>query len=205
MEHLNFQTLVDFLEGDLSAADRDRVRAHLDECAACGQELAAARRLLDETRGPGLAAPSPGLVRRALAAFRRRQARSARQPRPTRTAVLRFDSWTKAAPLGLRGTPQEHQLLFATEERAFDVDLQIVKDSLTDDFVLRGQVLSNRPEPGDLEGIELRLIDAGGRAWRGLADQLGRFTFSGLVPGTYTLQVILDDYDLLLEPLLVEG
>jgi hypothetical protein len=198
-DHPSFQTMMAYLEKNLSETEQGRVEAHMDDCTDCKRELDVVRRMLGAMKRQDLDAPSPNLIKRILTAFQRKQARLSQRPR--RQATLQFDSWTRAAPLGVRGTPQERQLLFS--ESAYDLDLQVVRDSEAETFMLRGQVLDGDAQPYGLEGIELCLAGADTERY-GLTDQLGRFSFSQIPKGTYSLQVILEDQDILLEPVLVE-
>lgn len=151
-----------------------------------------------------LTAPEPALLNRIQAAFRRKQKRS--DQRPTLPAALKFDNWTQSAALGTRGAvPRERQLLFS--EGTFDLDLQIVKDADNDTFSVRGQLLQMDEVYLDtsIEGIELHLIGEDDRRSRRVTDEYGRFHFSYCSPGDYTLQVILDDHDIVLQSLTIKA
>lgn len=203
MRHVSFQTLVDLAQSTLNTANKEKAQQHLATCQRCQKELEELRHLLEGLQAPPLAAPQPDLMKRLVSAFRRQQTQLAQ--RPLRPATLQFDSWTKFAPSGVRGgTSQEHQLLFAAS--LFDVDLQIVEDVAAPGvFSLRGQVLAleaeGEPEPDNPEGMELRLADRAGDERRSLTDHLGRFTFSRLTAGQYTLRLLLDDHDVIFESL----
>jgi len=158
--------------------------------------------ILNEVNNKSLTAPEPMLLNRLTAAFRRKQARKAE--RPSLDATLKFDNWTQAPALGVRGSAaRERQLLFS--EGAFDLDLQIVKDAENSTFTVRGQLLQTDEEYPDaqLEGIELHLSQADGPKSLRVTDEYGRFHFSYCSPGEYTLQVILDDHDIMLKPLVM--
>ncbi|MCX7681856.1 MAG: zf-HC2 domain-containing protein [Anaerolineae bacterium] len=195
MKHLNFRYLVRYIEGDLAEAQREKADAHLADCADCRRELERVRRLRGEIGE--FVSPPAELVGRVLAAVRRRKTRRAERPRYQ--PALRFDSWTQWAALGARGAPQERQLLFS--EGAFDLDVQITRDQVPGAYILRGQVLNNTPQPAGLEGIELRIVDGNGVPRRGLTDKLGRFKFTQLEEGVYSLQVIFDDHEIVLDSL----
>jgi len=171
----------------------------MTECVDCRGELDIVRRMLGALAEDELVAPSESLIERALIAFKRRRDR---QPqRPSRRAALQFDSWTKMAPLGVRGTPQERQLLFSESE--YDLDVQVVRDTEAETFTLRGQILDGESEPYGMEGLELHL--AGDKIERyGLTDDLGRFNFSQLSPGIYSLHVLMQNHDIVLDKLAVE-
>lgn len=195
MRHLTLRYLVRYIEGDLDEAQREKADAHLADCADCRRELERVRRMQGEVGE--FVAPPAELVGRVLAAVRRCKARRAERPRYQPT--LRFDSWTQWAALGVRGAPQERQMLFS--EGAFDLDVQIARDRVPGAYVLRGQVLDNTPQPAGLEGIELRIVDGNGVPRRGLTDKLGRFKFTQLAEGIYSLQVIFDDHEIVLDSL----
>jgi len=196
--HLSFHTLMTYSNDNLNDAERKEVETHLAACSDCQSELALVRRIVGAMRGEDLVTPSSSLIDRILTAFRRKQARL--PERPHRRATLQFDSWTKLAPLGVRGTPQERQILFSEDE--YDLDLQIARDVESDTFVLRGQILDGEAQPYGLEGIELCLSSSCIDRY-GLTDTLGRFSFSQLSQGDYSLQVILEDQDIFVEPVYI--
>ena len=158
--------------------------------------------LLKNANRESLSAPEQTLIDRVTTAFRRRQARQTE--RPSSGARLKFDNWTQAPALGMRGAAaRERQLLFS--EEAFDLDLQIVKDAEDITFTVRGQLLqTDEIYPNtQLEGIELRLNQTDGSESLRVTDEYGRFHFSYCSPGEYTLQVMLDDRDIILKPLAI--
>jgi hypothetical protein len=62
--HLSEADLAGFLDRDLAAAERRRVVAHLDECAACRRDLVEMRQMVDSYSGPpDAAAPAEAPVR----------------------------------------------------------------------------------------------------------------------------------------------
>lgn len=172
----------------------------MDSCTDCQEELNTVRRMLGAMKESSLVAPPPNLIDRMLTAFRRKQVQLAQ--RPHRQAVLQFDSWTRMALAGLRGPQQEHQLLFS--ESAFDLDLLVVKDHETGNFVLCGQILNGESQSFGLEGVEIELSGVDIQRYR-VSDRLGRFSFSQLPKGTYRIQVALEDRIISLEPVLVEN
>ena len=139
MEHYAFHTLVDYAMGKTPTGQTRAIAAHLETCATCQTELAAAQRLLDLPPPKPLeeVAPSPGLIERATAAFRRRQREVAE--RLTTSSTLEFDSLTDMA-LGVRGVTADRQLLY--EAGHFDVDLQIVREPESKQLTLHGQILA---------------------------------------------------------------
>ncbi len=194
-KHPSFQRLLAYLRDELSAAEKETVKGHLETCTHCQQELNLARRVLLGAKNE-LHSPPSDLLGRVTAAFRHWRSRS--PSRPQRQAVLRFDSWAQLAALGVRGTPQERLLLFS--ENAFDLDVQVAR-SEANTFALRGQVLGKGSQPDTLEGIELRVVNADGAIRRGLTDEVGCFSFTQLPEGTYSVHVVFEDHDVVLGPI----
>jgi len=197
-KHLTFPRLVDYIEGKLDETDRKAIDAHLATCARCQREWERSRRLMEDVRA--FEEPPASLPQRILAAVRHKKSRHPHRPR--HSATLQFDSWINAALQGVRGTPQERQLLFT--EDGFDLDVEIVEDKHSEAFLLRGQLLSDRVGLDELEGVELRLMSEADIERRGVTDRLGRFSFSLLPEGRYSLQVMLDDHDIAVDDLEIE-
>jgi hypothetical protein len=196
MEHLHVKSLIQYLENEMPPSAREESEAHLASCMVCRSKLADVRRMLDATGTEEmLVSPPQNLVRRVITAFRRR--RNQGNDRSRHQAMLQFDSWASFSPVGVRGMSHERQLLFS--ESTWDLDLQIVREREEDTFALRGQILGEETDTGGLEGIELRVTDGEGAERRGLTDHLGCFNFTRLSEGTYSVQVFLDDYDLVLD------
>lgn len=196
MKEIEFQTLIDYLNDSLTESERTAVEAYLEEDPTGQQELARARQALAGLRSDDMVAPSPSLMARVQAAFRHRLNRGS--DRPQRQAELQFDSWAQPMPQGVRGIPQERQLLF--HHGAYDLDLQVVQAQTPNDYVMRGQLLADSPGlQNELEGILLNLRNTTtGQERRGLTDQYGRFSFSQLSKGEYLLLVELDSYDIVI-------
>jgi hypothetical protein len=201
MRHLNFEQLLDYLENNLNTEEKAAVQTHLATCTTCQHELQTVRQTLEGMQRDSLKSPSSRLLRSTVAAFRHKQIRSAQLPRSVLTPD--FDSRAKNTPRGQRSLSlsQEHQLLYSVNDGAYDVDLQIVKDSVLDAYMLRGQILGNELHLTELEGLELQLLGPEGMKRRGLTDELGRFSFSLLSEGSYSLQIIFDDREVYLEAL----
>jgi hypothetical protein len=195
MKEIEFQTLIDYLDDNLTESERMAVETYLEEDPTGQQELARARQALAGLWSDDMVEPSPSLVARVRAAFRRQLNRGS--DRPLRRAELQFDSWAQL-PQGVRGVPQERQLLF--HEGAYDLDLQVAQAQTPNDYVMRGQLLADSPGlQNELEGILLNLRNTTtGQERRGLTDQYGRFSFSQLSKGEYLLLVELDSYDIVI-------
>lgn len=198
MNHLSFQELVSYLKNNVAQATE--TEKHLQTCSRCRAELLLiqkATEALDTNTPDSLVEPTPGLKRRALTAFQRKQRQN--QDRVRLTATLKYDSRTKIVAAGMRGGREtDRQLLYAINNGRYDVDFQIAKDT-SDTYVLRGQIMTGAIPEINLEGLELRCINADGLERRGLSDNLGRFTFSRLPQAIYAIQITFDDSVVLFE------
>ena len=197
MNHIPFETLVDYTENQLNQNQSEAVVAHLKTCAVCQAELERVHSILSDMGDHTWTAPANHLINRVLSAFRRRA--SQQSQRTTHPINLALDSWTQLAALGLRGSPKERQFLFS--EDAFDLDIQVVKEADTQNYALQGQLFSNDGQDSNMEGFEVQITGPSDFERRGLTDYLGRFSFLGLEASTYTLKLILNDRDLLVESL----
>jgi hypothetical protein len=194
MAHPTFQVLVDYLDFQLAENRRASVERHLATCAECQQALTLAQDFLAGARQPA-PVPPPSLVRLALSAVKRQLNRV--QQRSIESAIFSFDSWALAATSGARGATAERQLLYTLDP--YDLDLQIGPDPQGQTLLLRGQLLASEPQPAGLEGITIRLLREDEEQALRLTDELGRFSISNLSPGSYTLQVVLEQRDILIE------
>ena len=202
MKHINFEQLLDYVENKLNSTEHKNVQIHLNTCNNCQTELELAYQVAGVEAKASFAVPKPSLVKRTMAAFRRQKNRSIQLP--SIPAILDFDSWTKLAPMGVRGLPQEHQMLYSVDDGRFDIDLQIFKDEIAKAFAMRGQILANSAMPFNLEGIELRLRNTVGTQRYGLTDPLGCFSFTQLSAGDYSLKILFDEYETLLASLSIK-
>jgi hypothetical protein len=195
MHHIDFQKAIDYQQKNLTDEEMNTISQHLPNCAKCQEEVAMAQQFLSTSQN--LSAPSPGLLNRVQAAFRRKQERLAE--RTERKANLQFDSWAQLAAMSVRGVPQERQLLFHEDE--FDLDLQVMNDRESNTYTIRGQLLGDFPDdtPDELEGIALSLKNKTTQQTRqGLTDQYGRFAFSQIDQADYELFVALKERDIVI-------
>lgn len=194
MTHISFPRLIDYLEERLRPEEVTELSLHLAHCVECQSSLTLARQFLTNMRGQNLEQPKASLLRRAIAAFRQQQ-----QPlddRPQQSGDLRYDNWQDHALAGVRGLPNEHQLLY--QAAGYDIDVQITLDPATQSYVLRGQILTTVQPQAAMEGSAIRLTDGATIERGALADHLGRFQFSYLPQGAYTLTITADALDLII-------
>ena len=73
MNHLDFQQAIEYLQKTLPNDKTNLIDQHLLACATCQQEIEVARQFMGTPQN--LSAPSPNLLNRVTAAFRRKQER----------------------------------------------------------------------------------------------------------------------------------
>ena len=204
MNHIDFQKAIDYLQKAIQTEEITQIDQHLLDCSHCQEEIEMAKSFL--TASQNLSVPSPNLLNRVTTAFKRKQERLSQ--RSERKAALQFDSWALLAAQGVRGIPQERQLLF--HEDKFDLDLQVMNDREAEKYTMRGQLLGSfgSDTSDNLEGISLRLRNkTDGQSRQGLTDQYGRFSFSLVDQADYELFVELKERDIIinLESLSITG
>ena len=193
MNNVNFEMLIAYLNDELSPEQVTAVKEYLKNTPNAQKELESARQIVNSLENNNLAAPEKNLIDRVQAVFRHKAAQS--KERIQHQAKLTFDSWTQPTPLGVRGRPQERQMLF--HEEAFDIDIQLLNDSPINNLTLRGQIMTTTEI--DLEGVEIVLTSPSNQlSRRSLTDGYGRFSFTQLQKGDYQLAARLDTRDIVL-------
>jgi hypothetical protein len=195
-----FESLIDYLEERLNDEESDKIQKLLQESSDARKQLEAARLFLQSARSQELAEPPRTLVDRALSAFRRRahQLNDRIQQMPT----LQFDSALSPAPSGVRGSTEERQLLYSVG--SFDLDMQMQRHVASGTITLRGQLLTPDMPADGLVGIPISLMSDIGEERHSLTDKLGRFSISHLSIGNYAMRLTFDQYDILVDPLVVD-
>ncbi len=153
MIHPNHETLINYIENQLSEADWASTEAHLSRpCQECSSKVTQLRMVLDAARKDRSNAPPPGVLERAVAAFKERAAIA---PRPLLRvlAELLFDSRLQLSPMGARGAARTHQMLFTTHQ--VDIDLSITPERREHNLV--GQILDREQtdEPASVAFVSL--------------------------------------------------
>lgn len=191
MAHFNYETLLNYLEDQLSVEERSQVDAHVSSCQRCGQRLALLRTVLQSTAGDRTVAPPESILKRAVDIAHDRRESSQRKPWMRVVAALRFDSRLQLSSAATRGATRGRQMLFTTEQ--VDIDLQI-KPGRTDSDLL-GQMLSTQ-RTGEILPAFVSLQSSAGVLLRATeTDSLGQFTFRQISSGIYDLVFELEDQE----------
>lgn len=179
--NVSLETLADYLDQTLSAAEREQFAAHLNTgCRTCAVRLTELRRLIDVLAGESLTAPPVSIVRRAKSMFRRRLAEAKTAPILAR---LMLDSRQNSLAMGARSSDGSTvQLLYQTA--LFDIDLWQEPDP-QGGWYLIGQVYPRRH--GEPFLVEDAVMEAANGV-RSPADACGaEFHFAGADEGTYQI------------------
>jgi hypothetical protein len=192
MAHLSDEVLIQYIEHQLSDAERADAEAHLAcPCQRCNQTLRRMRQVLENTASNQTTAPPAEVLQRAIASFQ--QLPVLREPRLRFLAKLLFDSQLQFSLSAVRGGTQKRQMLFST--RQVDIDLQITPKQ--DTHYLIGQILSTEETEEERPAAFVRLKNDTGEFLRGTeADTLGQFSFQQVPPGTYDLVFDFDDQEI---------
>lgn len=188
MIHPNHETLINYVEDQLSEADQASTEAHLSRpCQECTNKVVQLRMVLDAARKDRTSAPPPGVLDRAVAAFKERAAIAPRQLLRV-LAELLFDSRLQLSPMGSRGAARTRQMLFTTHQ--IDIDLSITPERR--DHNLAGQIL-DREQTDELSSVAfVSLQNEAGTLLRSIeTDPFGQFTFKQIPPGVYDLVIDL--------------
>ncbi len=184
MAHLNYITLLNYVEDQVSAEERSKIDAHLAEpCWQCGRRLALLRTVLHSARDDRTVAPPEAVLKRAIDMGRTRRDLPERRPWMRVVAALRFDSRLQLSSAAMRGVTRTRQMLFTTEQ--VDIDLQIKPGRADHDLL--GQMLSTQ-HSGEAVPAFVSLQNNTGTLLRATeTDSLGQFAFRQIPPGNYDL------------------
>jgi hypothetical protein len=171
MSHPTYKTLINYIEKQLSQAERGKVEEHLSgPCLQCSQKLTRLQTALEAAAQDQTVAPPADVLRRAVAIHHKRP---------------------KSA-MASRGAARTRQMLFTTEQ--VDIDLQMTPDG--SDHNLAGQVLGT--ELADkLSWAFVSLQNETGDLMKSTeTDPLGQFIFKQIPPGVYDLVFDLGSHDI---------
>lgn len=192
MTHLKYETLLNYLEGQLSTEERNQVDAHFAEaCQQCDRRLVLLRTVLQTVVGDRTVAPPADVLKEAVEKAKSRKKTSKPKLWNRMVAALTFDSHLQLSSAAMRGSGRARQMLFTAEQ--VDIDLQI--KSGRSDHQLLGQVLDTRHSGGSISAfVSLQNNEGQQRATE--TDSLGQFAFHGVSSGTYDLVFDLDDQEI---------
>jgi hypothetical protein len=189
MECIGFERLIDFLDGRVSAREKDLVEAHLrvgcSECRAGRLWYEGFKRL---GAGLGTTEAPPWIIRRAERLFdiKRPSARVAGAAHSV--AKLVFDSLKRPAPAGARSAAvPERQVLYWIEN--YSIDLQMVQTASASANLI-GQVIDAEEAGfGSVAQAPVDLIYEGEPVRRTTTNEIGEFSIIGVDQHAYDLRI----------------
>ena len=189
-----FQQLLDYLDGRLDRAAADAVSTHLAlGCRQCDGDRAWYQQVKVVAASDDSSEPPPWVLKRALRVFNAPRARTSIAGRVGRVvASLVFDSLRQPALGGARsGGVEGRQLLYRAED--YSIDVQVAPSDETG-AELTGQILCEGESMFEsVAGLQLDLIDNGGKTVSTVTNDRGEFTIAGVDFGSYDLQVDVKD------------
>ena len=198
MAHLNYETLLNYLQNQSSTEERKEVEAHLGEsCQECNRRLTLLKRVLQVTANDHTVAPQEVVLKKAI-----KTGSNGRHPSHTRflagvIATLSFDSSLQLSAATTRGTSRARQMLFTTDQ--LDIDLKIKRGK--EDHELFGQVLGMQNSEEAVSAFVSLQSNAGQPLKATETNSEGQFTFREIPSGTYDLVFDLEDQQVTIQRL----
>jgi hypothetical protein len=197
---LQVETLLDWIEGRLPAAEAERVAVSIAAADEATRATVAWLRAFRETSAALVfEAPPAGthtLLQERFAAY----TRARRRPGFLRRfiATLNVESFNQPALVGMRGAAQGRQQIIFNSP-VLDVALNIRKRPADQQFELSGQIFLKETEAS--QSLTVRLLDDDDELASAAADDLGEFELSGVAAGRYTLLLQTGATEVVIAPL----
>lgn len=191
MAHFKYETLLNYLENQLSDEERSQVDEHIASCPRCSRRLTLLQAVLRSTAGDRTVTPPESVLKRAVDIAHGKRESSLRKPWLRVVAALNFDSRLQLSSAAMRGTAHGRQMLFTTKQ--VDIDLQI-KPGRTDSDLM-GQMLSTQSSGEVLPAFVSLQSNAGTLLRATETDPLGQFTFRQIPSGSYDLVFDLENQE----------
>jgi hypothetical protein len=187
MTHIDYETLLDYLEGRSSKEGKGRVEMHLAQpCALCDRRIALLRKVLVSVAGDRALAPPESVLQQAFGIPQHEPIH--RPGLLTRLiATLSFDSDLQSSPVLTRGSARERQVLFNTGQ--VDIDFKIKEEH--GDYDLLGQVMGKEAAFGFASLQNAAQVYAATEL-----DAHGQFAFRAVRPGKYDLVFEFEDQEI---------
>jgi len=183
MLHPTYETLMNYLDNQLSDAERAQLELHLSQpCQKCSVKMNRLRSVLAVAASDRTIAPPADVLKQAIALYQK-QIIPTILPHMRVLAALQFDSRLQFSPATFRGVTRTRQLLFATQQ--VDIDLQLTPEHGEQNLV--GQILGPKQNK-QLSLAFVSLQNKAGKLLKGTeTDPYGQFAFRQILPGIYDL------------------
>src|SRR5262245_44993940 len=183
--HLDAESALDFIEGQLQKDREAFWKQHLETCSDCAQDFRQWQEIAVYLKRSHLVSASQGNLDKVIQIFPPQAAEPTRLRSILATTV--FDSFLQPALAGARGgTSTARQLVMRAEE--FDIHVKIWGDQ--DRRQLLGQVLPRNGKDFVRSG-RFHLLRNGERIESTATDETGEFHFTDVPEGDLSLQIDL--------------
>jgi hypothetical protein len=194
MRHLTVETLIDYVDGIGTDAEKSDIEAHLLSCHDCEEIKQEFQSLAFQLREDASFEPPAELVQWGINLFQPVR-RPAPGGLPKFIASLVFDTFDQPMFAGMRrvGTPPR-QLLFRAGE--IDIDVKIESMEANNRITLVGQVLPSATK--FFENAPVKLESHGIVRYSTKTNTIGEFSFDEVPKDTYHLSVDLPEGEITL-------
>ena len=191
MRHITIESLMNYVEGNVSDVEKSTLETHVTSCGDCAELKQEFQILAYRLKEDASFEPPADLVQWGIDLFQPvMQPQGSGHGIPKFIASLVFDTYDEPMLAGVRrvGAPPR-QLLF----RAGDVDVDVKIESMeaNDRITLVGQVLSNNDKFFD--NTPVKLESHGIVRYRTITNVVGEFSFDEVPKDTYHLSVDLPE------------
>lgn len=196
---MSFETIIDYYQERLDAAQMAEVRAHLATgCESCSTQIAWMQRALPALSADFQSAPESAQER--VRQLYREQYAASNPARPPIIPWLVFDNRLSPALAGVRDSGADAQALYRTAQ--YDIDIWQEQDT-PETWYLIGQALA-REGGAATAPVSARLESPTGEARPADLDG-SEFHISGIPGGTYTLRLTMPDGEIQIPELTFSG
>ncbi len=193
-------SLVDFLRGQGSDAQREGIAAHLATgCQECSRRQRWLSEVLHLTSQDDSFEFSEAVIARVIAQFKGWVARD-RTPLRQMIAQLIFDSFfpgTLAEARDGSSSSASRQMLFRVD--GYDIDLRFELSEAADGEDLIGQIMAEDQARAELAPMSVELQGAHATPTQTLTNARGIFRFNSLPPGIYNIKLHVPEGEIHLE------
>lgn len=198
-KRIDFETLTDYFSGQLAPEKARQVAAWIAENPE-EADVTWLRAFHDVSEQVVFPALTESTHRDLLALFEQKKPVQEKRPLSFQRliAALTFDSHSAMLPAMRTAQMAARQLMFSSELVDVALDVMLISDT----FTLSGQLLFNADARSSI--CTVTLLQDGHVLGEVQTDDLGEFVFSGIKPGTCQLILNHDQFELVIDPLVLQ-
>jgi anti-sigma factor RsiW len=185
----DYGRLIAWVCGEVSEAERARIEAHLEECAACRREAGELEALIHLMQTDESVEAPPEVRAAVLRLFETSRGATASGIRRWIASLIR-DTWARPVVAGVRGQGEAaRQMLY----RGGGYEIVLALEPIAGRRVrLIGQILPLSDRPEEVAGREVSLRRGREPIARGRTNHLGEFEFAAIPEGIYQWEIRLE-------------